>query len=154
MSATVDAQGNWSASVTPKAGETGNWTVSSAYAGDATHNGSKAGPCTVAVTRQPTKLTQNCPADVSFGDPMTVSGKLEGAPAGSVVDVTFSGQNPNGGPIRTVVDHPTTDAQGNWTASFDTVRQDQGEWTITSAYAGDGTYAPADAGPCTVMVGS
>jgi hypothetical protein len=153
VSATADAQGNWSASVTPDSSQVGDWSVSSAYAGDTTHNGSKAGPCKVAVTRQPTKLTQDCPADVSWGDPMTVAGKLEGAPAGSVVDVTFAGQNPNGA-IRTVVDHATTDAKGNWTATFNTVRQDQGDWTITSAYAGDGTYAPASAGPCAVTVGS
>jgi hypothetical protein len=155
VSATVDAQGNWSATVTPKDGEAGNWTVSSAYAGDATHNGSKAGPCTVAVTRQTTTLTQDCPADASFQNPpLTVTGQLKGAPAGSVVDVTFSGRNANGGPIRTVVQHPTTDAQGNWSASLAIVRQDQGEWTITSAYAGDGTYTPSNAGPCTVTVGS
>ncbi len=153
VEATVDAQGNWTASVTPDASQVGNWSVSSAYAGDATYDGAKAGPCTVAVTRQPTKLTQNCPEQVSFGDPMTVTGKLDGAPTGSTVDVTFSGQNPNGA-IRTVVDHATTDAKGNWTASFNTVRQDQGDWTITSAYAGDGTYAPANGGPCAVIVGS
>jgi hypothetical protein len=153
VSVTVDADGTWSTSVTPTDAEAGTWTVSSAYTGDTTHNGSKAGPCTVAVTRQPTKLTQNCPEQVSFGDVMSVTGKLEGAPAGSVVDVTFSGQNSNGA-IRTVVDHATTDAKGNWTGSFTTVRQDQGDWTITSAYAGDGTYAPANAGPCTVTVGT
>jgi hypothetical protein len=156
VSATVDAQGNWSASVTPKDGEAGSWTVSSAYAGDATHNGSKAGPCTVAVTRQATTLTQNCPADASFQNPpLTVTGHLEGAPVGSVVDVTFTGPpDDNGGPGRVVVDHATTDAKGNWSADLAIVRQDQGDWTITSAYVGDGTFAPANAGPCTVTVGS
>ncbi len=155
VSVPVDAQGNWSWSVTPPDGRAGSWSFSSAYAGDSTHNGAKVGPCTVAVTRQPTKLTQDCPADASFQNPpLTVTGKLDGAPAGSTVDVTFTGHNANGGLIRTVVQHATTDAKGNWTSSLAIVRQDQGDWTITSTYAGDGTFAPAGAGPCTVTVGS
>jgi hypothetical protein len=149
----VDAQGNWSWSVTP--GDGGNAVLSSAYAGDSTHNGSKAGPCTVAVTPLRTVLPRECPAYVSFQDPpLTVTGQLIGPPAGSPVDVTFTGHNANGGLIRTVVQHVTTDAKGNWTASLDIVRQDQGEWTVAPAYAGDGTYDSAAPFPCTVTVGS
>jgi len=47
--ATTDANGAWSASVTPTANEFGTWTVSSAYAGDKTHFASSAGPCDVEV---------------------------------------------------------------------------------------------------------
>jgi hypothetical protein len=45
----TQADGSWQASVTPTANEPGTWTVSSAYAGDAAHQGSSAGPCQVLV---------------------------------------------------------------------------------------------------------
>lgn len=45
----TDAGSAWSASFTPGRGETGRWTVSSAYAGDAGHVASSTGPCTVPV---------------------------------------------------------------------------------------------------------
>jgi hypothetical protein len=53
VDARTGADGSWSASVTPNQGELGRWTISSAYAGDATHTGSSAGPCTVVVDLPP-----------------------------------------------------------------------------------------------------
>jgi Peptidase family C25/Propeptide_C25 len=48
--ATVDAQGEWTATVTTTDhGEIGDWTVSSGYAGTAQHAPAQAGPCTVTV---------------------------------------------------------------------------------------------------------
>jgi hypothetical protein len=47
-SATTDAGGNWSDSITPS-GVTGPWTIKSHYAGDASHAAADAGPCTVTV---------------------------------------------------------------------------------------------------------
>jgi hypothetical protein len=153
VSVPVDAQGNWSWTMTPADG--GSTVFSSAYAGDSTHNGSKAGPCAVAVTPLPTTLSRDCPTYVSFQDQqLTVTGRLGGPPAGSTVDVTFTGHNANGGLIRTVVQHATTDAQGDWTTSLAIVRQDQGEWTVAPAYAGDGTWDSAAPFPCTVTVGA
>lgn len=50
---TTNANGAWSASVTPTANEPGTWTISSAYAGDKTHFASNAGPCQVTVDFPP-----------------------------------------------------------------------------------------------------
>jgi hypothetical protein len=154
VAATVDAQGAWSASVTPAVGETGGWTVSSNYPGDNAHDGSKAGPCSVAVVRQPTKLTQSCPDEGQVLQPLAVNGHLDSAPAGSVIDVTFLGPPTQGGevPGRSVEVQATTDAAGNWSAKTTPERAETGDWIISSSYAGDGTFAPSDAEPCVVPV--
>jgi hypothetical protein len=45
----TDAQGNWSAQVTPAGDDIGDWTVSSSYAGTSQYAPSQGGPCTVYV---------------------------------------------------------------------------------------------------------
>jgi hypothetical protein len=156
VSATIDAQGAWSVSVTPAPGETGGWTAASAYAGDSAHEASTTGPCTVPVVRRATTLTQSCPASGLVGQPLSVSGHLDGAPAGSVVTVTFLGP-PTHGPDgdvagRSVAVPATTDAAGNWSAALTPNSDESGDWIITPDFAGDGSSAPSTAEPCTVPV--
>ena len=51
VTATTDANGNYSASVTPNQGQTGTWSVKSSYAGDDAHTGSDSTSCDVKVGR-------------------------------------------------------------------------------------------------------
>ncbi len=110
-----------------------------------------------------TTLTQNCPGPNDFvalnsQGPTTVSmsGRLAGAPAGSIVAVTFKRPDrgvaaPVPGPSTTV--DAATDAGGNWTASVTTTdRQDVGTWQVSSAYAGTALYAGSSAAACPVRV--
>ncbi len=111
----------------------------------------------VEVPTKTTTLNQNCPSSVIWNQQqpasITVTGTLAGAPADATVDVTFQGPEDQGVPGRTVQRHPTINAQGFWTATIDdVVREDLGDWTISSKYAGANGYAPSQAGPCTVPV--
>jgi len=117
-------------------------------------DGQGAPPILIPVREIQTTLTQNCPADNQFNSnqDVTVTGKLAGAPAGSTVDVTWQMpiRNEPGG--RTVVTHPTTDGQGNWSTTVASDSFEYGTWTVSSKYAGGGGYAPSQAGPCTFQV--
>ena len=102
-----------------------------------------------------TRLTQSCPQTVvipNLAGTMTITGNLAGAPAGSAVAVTFDGAADTiDGRVVTV--NATTDAAGNWTASLQLARGDQGTWSVSSAYAGAGPYAAAKTdAPCSVVV--
>jgi hypothetical protein len=116
-------------------------------------DGNGAPPIRVPVREIQTTLSQSCPADNQFNSnqDVTVTGKLAGAPAGSTVDVTWEIPDRNE-PGRTVVTHPTTDAQGNWSSTVDGGSSEWGNWTVSSKYAGGGGYAPSQAGPCTFHV--
>ncbi|MBJ7472543.1 MAG: hypothetical protein JHD16_14650 [Solirubrobacteraceae bacterium] len=105
-----------------------------------------------------TTLTQTCPTAVAFGSPMTVSGKLTGVPAGTELKVKFTYEkdstNNNGAPNppKSVEVTTKTDESGNYTASYQTIRQDQGEWSVKSTYAGDATHQGSQSAPCAVIV--
>jgi hypothetical protein len=105
-----------------------------------------------------TELTQSCPTGVDFNSQgptdITVTGTLAGAPAGSPVDVTFfQSETLQGAPGRTVVLHPTTNGEGDWTATVSTTdRTDRGTWTVSSNYAGAAGLASSQAGPCSFPV--
>jgi len=94
-----------------------------------------------------TSLSQDCPRGATAGSPMTVSGTLSGAPAGSTVNVTFT--SPTGG--STVV-AATTDAKGTWQASVTPSFNEFGTWSVSSRYAGTTQYTQSTAGPCTIAV--
>jgi hypothetical protein len=70
------------------------------------------------------------------GDPMVVSGRLNGAPAGSLVTVTAVDQRDG----ETFTGEATTDANGDYAASMVVP---PGNWSITASYAGNDQYAPA-----------
>ncbi len=104
------------------------------------------------------KMTQSCPSDVTLSGQlltgtMTVTGTLEGPPAGSTVSVRFNG-NPTTIDDRDVTVTTTTDGSGNWTASLPMFRGDQGDWVVSSSFAGDGKFAAATPAPpsCTINV--
>ncbi|HXR31107.1 MAG TPA: C25 family cysteine peptidase [Solirubrobacterales bacterium] len=109
-----------------------------------------AQPISVPVTgvpKAPTKLEQKCPAGGVPGRPVTVSGTLSGAPAGSTVEVTFT---PPSGPPEVV--KATTDAKGAWKASVTPTANQPGTWSASSHYAGTADYAESSAGPCSFDV--
>ena len=83
---------------------------------------------------------------------MTVTGNVAPAPpAGSTVAVTFDGSGTPGTiDDRVVTVNATTDASGNWSASLQVVRGDQGTWSVSSAYAGSDQYAASQSAACSV----
>ena len=104
-----------------------------------------------------TTLTQNCPATVlipNLNGTMTVTGNVAPAPpAGSTVAVTFDGSGTPGTiDDRVVTVNATTDASGNWSASLQVVRGDQGTWSVSSSYAGNDQYAASQAAACSIVV--
>jgi hypothetical protein len=107
-------------------------------------------PVTIEVKdeeRQPTSLTGDCSGGSATNDPMFMSGKLSGAPAGSVVTVTY--EHPQSGTSEQV--STSTDAQGNYQTSF--VGNRPGDWFITARYAGTDQYAPSETAPCNINSG-
>jgi hypothetical protein len=118
-------------------------------------DGEGAPPILIDVKNEPAAtLAQSCPADDQFNsnDEVTVTGKLSGAPAGSTVDVTWEMPDRNEPGGRTVVTHPVTDAQGNWTTTVQSQSFEYGNWSVSSSYAGGGGYGPSQAGPCTFHI--
>ncbi len=106
-----------------------------------------------------TTLTQTAPTTtVQWGTPLTVTGHLEGAPEGSDVKVlfTFAKDLQGVAPVPPKSSEVTvkTDAKGNYSASYATIRQDQGEWTVKSTYAGDATHKASESTPATVVIGN
>ncbi len=106
-----------------------------------------------------TTLNQTCPTStVQWGTPLTVTGHLEGAPEGTDVKVRFDyakdlqGAAPS--PAKSSEVTVKTDAKGNYTASYQTIRQDQGKWTVKSTYAGDSTHKASESTPCEVTIGN
>ena len=119
--------------------------------------GEGAPPILIDVKNEPpaaTTLTQNCPADNEFNsnDEVTITGNLAGAPEGSTVDVTWVIPQSNEPGGRTVVTHPTTDAQGNWSTSVQSISFEWGTWSVSSNYAGGGGFSPSQSAPCTFFV--
>jgi hypothetical protein len=97
-----------------------------------------------------TKLTQTCPDDVNFNGTATVRGNLSPAFAGAKIAVSWT--RPQG---RGTVDHEvTTDAQGNFTDTVDTLDDDPGgngnggQWSVSSSYGGDSTHNPSQSTAC------
>jgi hypothetical protein len=111
-------------------------------------------PVRFPVRETETTLTQNCPADFEFhsNETVTITGRLNGAPAGSTVDVTWEMRDGQENLTRTVVTHPTTDGSGNWSTSVDSQSFEHGHWTVTARYAGAEGYSPSQAGVCTFEV--
>ena len=111
-------------------------------------------PVTVPVRESQTTLTRNCPAEDEFhsNNLVTITGKLAGAPAGSVVDVTWTTRNDDEVVERTVVTHPTTDAEGNWSTSLQSQSFEDGTWSVASSYAGTEGYAPSQGPECSFHV--
>lgn len=99
------------------------------------------------VPKLPTTLQQTCPERTAPESPMTVSGALGGAPAGSVVEVTFT--PPNGSPV---VKSVSTAANGGWEASVTPTANQPGTWTVSSRYAGTAQLAEAKSDTCKVTV--
>jgi hypothetical protein len=110
----------------------------------------------VPVVRRPTALSLSCPAGGQAQQPLSVSGHLDAAPAGSVVTVTFLGPPTQAGGDdvagRSVAVAATTDAAGNWSAAVTPNLDEIGDWIVTPDFAGDGSSAPSTAEPCTVPV--
>lgn len=94
--------------------------------------------------RAPTSITQSCSGGVGTNDPIFVRGVLSGAPAGSVVNVTYS--HPQTNTTETV--QATTDAQGRYDTSL--VGNPSGTWTMTARYAGNDQYEPSEGTSCSI----
>ena len=104
-------------------------------------------PVTIDVRNEPppraTSITQACSGGNTAKDPIVVEGNLSGAPAGSLVTVTYQHEQ---GRTETVQD--TTDAQGSFQTSL--VTNQAGKWTMTARYAGTDEYEPSEGNPCEV----
>lgn len=114
-----------------------------------------AQPVNVPVSDVPkvtTTLKQVCPRGGTTGLPLTASGTLSGAPAGSQVDVTFTPPAQSGS--QPTVVHATTAADGSWQASVTPTPNEPGTWSASSHYAGTAQYAESTGGTCTMAVGS
>jgi hypothetical protein len=96
--------------------------------------------------RRATSITQACSGGSMAKDPIVVDGSLSGAPAGSVVTVTYQHEQ---GRTETVQD--TTDAQGNFKTSL--VTNQAGNWTMTARYAGNDEYEPSEGTACVITPG-
>jgi hypothetical protein len=111
-------------------------------------------PIRIPVREIPTSLTRNCPADDQFhsNNLITITGNLAGAPAGSTVDVTWTTRNDDEVVERTVMTHPKTDAQGNWSTSLQSDSFEDGTWSVDTSYAGGGGYAASQGAACSFHV--
>jgi hypothetical protein len=111
-------------------------------------------PVQIPVRGTETSITQNCPADFQFhsNQTVTVTGKLNGAPAGSTLDVTWEMRDGQENITRTVVTNPTTDSSGNWSTSVDSESFEHGHWTVRAEYAGSEGYSPSQGNVCNFEV--
>lgn len=105
-----------------------------------------------------TSLTLVAPTLVQWGTPLNVSGRLEGAGEGSEVKVKFTYVKDLQGvapvPPKSTEVTVKTDAKGNYAASYQTIRQDQGQWTVKATYAGDSTHKASESPTATVTIGN
>jgi len=94
--------------------------------------------------RVKTTLTlDSCPSIVAAPKPIEVAGKFTPAQAGIELKVTFT--HPKAGAkVETV----TTDAGGNWAASYEPSPNDPGDWSITAEFAGDASRLPSTSQTC------
>jgi hypothetical protein len=95
---------------------------------------------------RPTSLTGDCSGGGGTSDPIVMQGALSGAPAGSVVSVTYEHESG-----FTHVEQDTTDAQGAYSTSY--VGNRVGDWAMTARYAGNDQYAPSSSPTCTINSG-
>ena len=95
---------------------------------------------------------------MKWGPQLTVSGHPDGAGEGSEVKVNFpytkdlQGAAPT--PPKSTEVTVKTDAKGNYAASYQTIRQDQGQWTVKATYAGDSTHKGSESKEATVTIGN
>jgi hypothetical protein len=92
---------------------------------------------------QPTELSISCPTAVASNADATVGGTLTPASAGDAVELTYTSP---GGRSGSVTRTATTNAQGEWTDTFDTGPANDGQgggtggvWTVSARYAGSST---------------
>jgi hypothetical protein len=95
-----------------------------------------------ASVRTITTMTLNCPALVASPKPFEVSGTLAPGQAGSAVKVSF--QFGAGAPVFVTA---TTDAAGNWSASYTPSPNDTGTWTVSASYGGDSSRTGSTSPP-------
>ena len=107
-------------------------------------------PIRIPVQNEPqrgaTSVTGDCAGGQGTNDAMTMTGVLSGAPAGSVVSVTYHHESG-----VTHVEQATTNAQGGYQTSY--VGNLSGDWDITARYAGTDQYAPSASEPCIINSG-
>jgi Peptidase family C25/Propeptide_C25 len=107
-------------------------------------------PIRIPVQNEPargaTSINGVCSGGSGTNDPMFMQGTLAGAPAGSVVSVTYHHQSG-----VTHVEQATTNAQGGYQTSY--VGNLSGDWDITARYAGTDQYAPSESEPCVINSG-
>ena len=112
-------------------------------------------PVTIPVSGE-TSLSQTCPDDVSFNSPATVRGKLSPGFANASITVTWTRPGGRGSFDHTV----TTDAQGNWTDTISTGRDDPngggngGTWLVHATYGGDESHAGSSTRDCSFQEAS
>jgi hypothetical protein len=148
----TDANGGYGDTVTINSAETGTWTATAHFAGDAIRTSADSATCSFVVTRatQSASLTLGCPSAVtvsSLGGTASVGGSLMPAVSGSAVTVSY--QPPSGQPI---VDSVRTDAGGSYGDTVDIGASQTGTWTATAHFAGDATRTSADSPPCSFVV--
>jgi hypothetical protein len=82
---------------------------------------------------------------VASPKPFEVSGTLAPGQAGSAVKVSF--QFGAGAPVFVTA---TTDAAGNWSASYTPSPNDTGTWTVSASYGGDSSRTGSTSPPCSI----
>jgi hypothetical protein len=90
---------------------------------------------------KPSHMTISCPAQITAGEAIAVSGSLTPARPGVGIRVQFT--RPEGGMAETVV---STDAAGNYATSDLTSTGETGTWRVVASWAGESGYAPSSAG--------
>jgi hypothetical protein len=97
---------------------------------------------------KPSHLTISCPAQITAGESIAVSGSLAPGRSGVPIKVQFT--RPEGGTAETVVN---TDAGSNYATSDLTSTGETGTWRVVASWAGESGYTPSSAG-CAVRAGT
>jgi hypothetical protein len=111
---------------------------------------------TTPVEPAATTLTQVCPTYEKWTTPLTVSGTLQSVPGGTTVTSTFKRiYGPNdpapSTPQADLVATTKTASDGSFTATTDEApgQVGNGQWSVTTVYAGDATHKGSTSTTCT-----
>ncbi len=126
----------------------GAWTLSATWTGDATYKGTTATLTVTVGGASDTLGLSSSPPSPAVNQSITVTGTLTPS-SGTVNDgtITFTIKDPNGNTFA----QPTCTPVSN-KCSVNFTPTSKGNWTVSASYAGSTTYAPATAGPITIVV--
>ena len=97
-----------------------------------------------------TQLTHSCPADGSYIDQMTTTGRLQPGFAGATIKLTYTREDGT-----TFTRNATTDANGSWSDTITPQQHDGpnpffqfGTWKVRAQYAGDAGHKASSSPDC------